>query len=95
MPIPTTCAENEVLIKVGNHSMLNIFKITMNVKVNYVAFNSAIAYKLIAHYGWMEPLSAWRGDPCVPEMDFSGTVCELMGSKASLFKPGILKFMLI
>ena len=38
----------------------------------------------------MSPVGAYLGSPCVPEMDFSGVVQDLIGSKAaSLFEPGI------
>jgi len=71
VPIPTTCADNEVLIK-----------------VSHVAFNSSYLYKLMAHYGIFDPINAYKGNPGVPEMDFSGVVCDLKGKNVPDLKTG-------
>ncbi len=60
VPIPTTCANDEVLVR-----------------VSHVSLNSAIAYRLMAHYGVFDPIGALTDKPCVPEIDFSGIVCDL------------------
>jgi NADPH:quinone reductase-like Zn-dependent oxidoreductase len=58
------------------------------VQISHVSLNSAIAYRLIAHYGVMDPVGALMGRPCVPEMDFSGIVCDLRGANVKEFKTG-------
>ena len=73
VPIPTTCADDEVLVQ-----------------VSHVSLNSAIAYRLIAHYGVMDPIGALLSRPCVPEMDFSGIACDLRGKHATEFKTGTI-----
>ena len=74
MPIPTTCADGEVLIK-----------------ISHVSLNPAIMYRLMAYYGLFDPVGAILGKPCVPEMDFSGIVCDLRGAKAKGFKTGNMR----
>ncbi|CAF4039143.1 unnamed protein product, partial [Adineta steineri] len=71
VPIPTTCADDEVLIK-----------------ISHVSLNSAIAYRLIAYYGIVDPIGAFMGRPAVPEMDFSGIVCDLRGANVTEFNTG-------
>ncbi|CAF0796975.1 unnamed protein product [Adineta steineri] len=71
VPIPTTCADDEVLIK-----------------ISHVSLNSAIAYRLIAYYGIVDPIGAFIGRPAVPEMDFSGMVCDLRGANVTEFSTG-------
>ncbi len=79
VPIPTTCADDEVLVQ-----------------VSHVSLNSAIAYRLMAHYGIMDPVGVLIGRPCVPEVDFSGIVCDLRGANVKEFKTGnIDKYSLI
>jgi len=70
VPIPTTCADNEVLVQ-----------------ISHVSFNSAIA-RLMAYYGVFDPVGAFMSWPCVPEMDFSGIVCDLRGANVTEFKTG-------
>jgi NADPH:quinone reductase-like Zn-dependent oxidoreductase len=57
-------------------------------QVNYVSFNPSMVYKLMAHYGLVDPVGVYKQRPAVPEIDFSGTVCELRGPKARDLKPG-------
>lgn len=71
VPIPTTCADDEVLVQ-----------------ISHVSLNSAIAHRLIAHYGVIDPVSAFFGRPCVPEMDFSGIICDLRGANVKEFNTG-------
>ncbi|CAF0798271.1 unnamed protein product [Adineta steineri] len=71
VPIPTICADDEVLIK-----------------ISHVSLNSAIAYRLIAYYGIVDPIGAFIGRPAVPEMDFSGIVCDLRGANVTEFNTG-------
>ncbi|CAF0798302.1 unnamed protein product [Adineta steineri] len=71
VPVPTTCADDEVLVQ-----------------VSHVSLNSAIAYRLIAHYGVVDPVGAFIGRPAVPEMDFSGVVCDLRGANVTEFNTG-------
>ncbi|CAF1033982.1 unnamed protein product [Adineta steineri] len=71
VPIPTSCADDEVLIK-----------------SSHVSLNSAIAYRLIAYYGIVDPIGAFIGRPAVPEMDFSGIVCDLRGANVTEFNTG-------
>lgn len=73
VPIPTVCAEDEVLVK-----------------ISHVSLNSAFIYRLMAYYGLFKPLGALFGTPSVPEMDFSGIVCDLKGTKAKEFTAGNL-----
>ena len=58
------------------------------VQVSHVSLNSAIVHRLIAYYGVMDPVGALIGRPCVPEMDFSGIVCDLRGANVKEFKTG-------
>ncbi|CAF1002022.1 unnamed protein product [Didymodactylos carnosus] len=71
VPIPTTCADDEVLVQ-----------------ISHVSLNSAIAYRLIAYYGVLDPVGALISRPCVPEIDFSGIVCDLRGTKVKDFNTG-------
>ena len=71
VPIPTTCADDEVLVK-----------------ISHVSLNAAFIHRLMAYYGVFSPLGALLGRPAVPEMDFSGTVCDLRGAKAKEFQTG-------
>ncbi|CAF0796886.1 unnamed protein product [Adineta steineri] len=71
VPIPTTCADDEVLIK-----------------ISHVSLNSSIAYRLIAYYGVVDPIGAFIGRPAVPEVDFSGVVCDLRGANVTEFNTG-------
>jgi len=73
VPIPTTCADDEVLVQ-----------------VSHVSLNPAIAYRLIAYYGFFDPLGALMGKPAVPELDFSGIVCDFRGKSVKEFKTGLL-----
>lgn len=69
--IPTTCADDEVLVQ-----------------VSYVSLNSSIVHRLIAHYGIIDPIGGLMSKPCVPELEFSGLVCDLRGSNAKEFNTG-------
>ena len=71
VPIPSTCADDELLVK-----------------ISHVSLNAAFTYRLMAYYGVFSPLGALLGRPAVPEMDFSGIVCDLKGSKAKEFQTG-------
>ena len=71
VPIPITCADDEVLVR-----------------LSHVSLNSAIMYRLIAYYGVLDPIGALTARPCVPEMDFSGIVCDLRGKRVKEFDTG-------
>jgi hypothetical protein len=45
-------------------------------------------FKLMAHYSLFDPINAYKGKPSIPEMDFSGVVCELKGNKAQHLNTG-------
>lgn len=76
VPIPTTCADGEVLIK-----------------ISHVSLNSAIMYRLMAYYGFHDPVGALLSKPCIPEMDFSGIVCDLRGANVKGFKTGNIHYL--
>lgn len=63
VPIPTTCADDEVLVR-----------------ISHVALNSAMVYRLMANRTVFDLVGALTSRPCVPEMDFSGVVCDLKGA---------------
>jgi len=71
VPIPTTCADDEVLVQ-----------------VSYVSLNSSIVNLLISHYAMVDPVGGLMSKPCVPELEFSGLVCDLRGSNAKEFNTG-------
>ena len=73
VPIPTTCADDEILVQ-----------------VSHISLTSSITYRFIAHYGVLDPVGALLGRPCVPEVDFSGIVCDLRGKDAKEFKIGTM-----
>jgi NADPH:quinone reductase-like Zn-dependent oxidoreductase len=76
VPIPTTCGDGEVLIK-----------------ISHVSLNPAFMYRLMAYYGLHDPPGAFLGKPCVPEMDFSGIVCDLRGANVKEFKTGTMPYL--
>lgn len=74
VPIPTTCADDELLVQ-----------------ISHVSLNSSITYGLIAHRGILDPVGEFMGRPCVPEVSFSGIVCDLRGTNMKEFKTGNIK----
>jgi hypothetical protein len=71
VPIPITCADDEVLVH-----------------TSHVSLNSVFPHRLMAHYGILDPVGAFIGRPCVPEMEFSGIVCDLRGANVKEFNTG-------
>jgi NADPH:quinone reductase-like Zn-dependent oxidoreductase len=71
VPIPTACADDEVLIQ-----------------ISHVSLNSSIVQRLIPNYAMLDPVGALIGRPCVPEVDYSGIVCDLRGAKVQGFNTG-------
>lgn len=58
------------------------------VKISHVSLNSAVAHRLMAYYGILDPVNAFMGKPSVPEVDFSGIVCDLRGVNVKEFNTG-------
>eukprot|EP00026_Physarum_polycephalum_P009782 Phypoly_transcript_09918.p1 GENE.Phypoly_transcript_09918~~Phypoly_transcript_09918.p1 ORF type:complete len:271 (+),score=31.27 Phypoly_transcript_09918:95-907(+) len=71
VPIPTTCADDEVLIK-----------------VSFVGLVSSYTYRIMEQYSLSDPINAFKGNPGVPEIDFSGVVCDLKGKNAQHLNTG-------
>ena len=53
-----------------------------------MGFNSSLTYKLMAHYSLVDPIDAFLRRPAIPEIDFSGVVCDLKGKNAQYLDTG-------
>lgn len=58
------------------------------VQLSYVSLNSAITYRLIAYHDMFDPIGTLMGKPCIPEVTFSGIVCDLRGKNVKDFNTG-------